>query len=336
MRLTRISLLLILIILLSIPGLAASLKVHILDVGQGDAILAQFPTGETMLIDAGGASAGPIVVKYLKAQGIKRIDILVASHPHEDHIGGMPAVFNAFMQIGKVWDSGYSHGSQIQHRFLETIKQRHLQYGKPKAGFTQSIGKVRIDVLAPGHQPITGIKPDANNNSLVLRLVYEKVSFLLTGDMEEEERAKGEAWPQSTVLKIAHHGSRNGTDEAFLKQVAPLYGAISCAKQNAFGHPHKETLQALAAAKVKLLTTPTYGTITFTTDGKTIRWMSTRAPSPSTNTTTTAGKYIGNKNSQIFHLPSCTSLPKGKNRVYFASRQEAINAGYRPCKRCDP
>ena len=336
MRLTRFYCLFILSVLLSIPGLAAPLKVHILDVGQGDAILTQFTTGETMLIDAGDASAGPGVVKYLQAQGVKKIDILVASHPHEDHIGGMPAVFNAFTHIGKVWDSGYNHGSQIQRRFLETIKQRHLQYGKPKAGFTQSIGKVRIDVLAPHPQFITGTDSDANNNSLVLRLVYGDVSFLLTGDMEEEQRAKCGPWPKSTVLKVAHHGSRNGTDAAFLRQVAPTLSAISCAKQNGYGHPHAETLQVLKDARVKTLTTAIYGAITFSTDGKTVQWTNTTPPTPAGTTATVAGRYIGNQNSHIFHLTTCNSLPAEKNRVYFTSREEAVKAGYRPCKRCNP
>ena len=150
------------------PPPPPTLKVSVLDVGQGDAILVQFPNHEVMLIDAGVPAQGKTVVDYLKKQGIQRIDILVATHPHEDHIGGMQAVLAAY-PIGKVWDSGYNHGSQVQQRFLQTIKDKQLRFGTPRAGFHEAIGDVSVDVLAPGANLLNNTDSDANNNSLVLR-----------------------------------------------------------------------------------------------------------------------------------------------------------------------
>ena len=204
----------------------------------------------------------------------------------------------------------------------------------PRAGFTQQIGDVQLTILAPGKDLLKGTDSDANNNSLVMRLVYKDVSLLLTGDMEKEERATVAAWPKTTALKLAHHGSRNGTDAAFLTALAPAAGMISCAADNSYGHPHPEVINALQQAKVPFFVTATNGTVLFTTDGKTLAVSFANKASQ----TTDAGEknYIGNKNSRIFHRPSCGSLPAEKNRVYFRTRDEAINAGYRACKKCKP
>jgi competence protein ComEC len=127
------------------------LAVSVIDVGQGDSILVQFPSGQDMLVDAGDRDAGPTVVQYLRSRGAKRIVILVASHPHADHIGGMQAVLSAF-PVGKVWDSGYSQGSRTQREFLGTIKAKGVRFGMPKAGFSEKAGNATVAVLAPKTQ----------------------------------------------------------------------------------------------------------------------------------------------------------------------------------------
>jgi len=227
-RLALVSLLLALVGGIAGTGWAGQLNLSVIDVGQGDSILVQFPNGEDMLVDAGDRDAGPTVVHYLRSRGVKRIDILVASHPHADHIGGMPSVLAAF-PVGKAWDSGYNHGSRTQEDFLRTIKAKGIRFGRPKAGFGEKVGEVAVAVLAPPPTPLLGTESDANNNSLVLRIAYGSVSFLLPGDMEREERATVARWPHSTVLKVAHHGSRNGTDLAFAKAVSPQYAVVSYA-----------------------------------------------------------------------------------------------------------
>ena len=331
--------------LLTLPGLsgAASLVVSVLDVKQGDSILAQFPNGQNMLVDAGDQAHGQTVVNYLRAHKVKRIDILVASHPHADHIGGMTAVFAAF-PVGKVWDSGFNQGSRTQEEFLQTIKEKHLQFGQPRSGFTQDVGDVRIEVLAPGKALLKGTDSDANNNSLVLRLVYGQTSVLLPGDMEEAERALVKDWPNTTVLKVAHHGSRNGTDLAFVRAVSPKIAVISFEEGNEYGHPHKEALAALRTVAATIYATGTQGTIVVSCDGKraTVTALgrsksnATGGNSGVNSAADTASRcaYIGNKNTHIYHLPTAKHLPKPKNRICFASRAQAKRAGYRPCKLC--
>ncbi|MHB9131916.1 MAG: MBL fold metallo-hydrolase [Armatimonadota bacterium] len=336
---TRWALWVVLCLLVSVAW-AAPLTVSVIDVGQGDSILVQFPNGQDMLVDAGDKAHGATVVNYLKSRHVTRIDILVATHPHADHIGGMGAVLAAF-PVGKVWDDGYNLGSRTQQDFLQAIKKKGLQYGQPRAGFTQAIGDVRIDVLAPGK---TLLGSDANNNSLVLRLVYGQTSVLLPGDMEAAERATVNNWPKTTVLKVAHHGSRNGTDTAFARALSPQVAIISYALGNSYGHPHQQALDALKAAGATVYRTGTQGTVVVTSNGKTVAvktlgHASARNSDSASNSSTTTGStcaYIGNRNTHVFHRPTCGHLPAEKNRVCFATREEAINAGYRPCKICNP
>lgn len=256
----------------------------------------------------------------------------------------MAAVLGAF-SIGKVWDSGYVHGSRIQQKFYSTIKAKNIRFGKPRAGFSETMGQAKIDVLAPGKALLSGTESDANNNSLVMRISYGKTSFLLTGDMEGEERATVPRWPTTTVLKVAHHGSRNGTDLTLARAVSPSVAVVSCGAGNSYGHPHQEALQALQAVGAKVLRTDQVGTVVLTTDGKKLSCTTLSKAVAHARLTPTLQQqsaasnqtaYIGNRNSHVFHLPSCSSLPAEKNRVYFDSREAAIEAGYRPCKRCNP
>jgi competence protein ComEC len=317
---------------------AGALAVSLIDVGQGDSILVQFPDGETMLVDAGDQAHGQDVVRYLRQRGCSRIDILVGTHPHADHIGGMAAVLAAF-PVGKVWDSGFVQASRVQQEYLATITRKGIQFGKPRRGFTQDIGNVRVEVLAPARL-LRGTDSDANNNGLVLRVSHGKVSFLLMGDAEGRERATVPNWPASTVLKVAHHGSRNGTTAAFLRAVKPELALISCAAHNDYGHPHAETLAALRSAGAKIRNTAADGTIVVTTTGE-----GYSVSPPSAGTASVAprqpaasgdGQVIGNRSSKAFHRPTCVSLPQPQNRVTFANRDEAVSRGYHPCSRCNP
>jgi competence protein ComEC len=344
----RFAIALLLVLACISTGFCASgkLTVSVIDVGQGDSILVEFPDGQDMLVDAGDRTHGQTVVNYLRSRMISQIDILVATHPHADHIGGMPAVLSAF-KIGKVWDSGYNHGSQTQKTFLSTIRNKGIRFGMPKAGFSEQIGSARVSVLAPK----TLIPGEANNNSIVLRVTDNKISFLLMGDAEEEERATIGSWPKSTVLKVSHHGSRNGTDAAFLRSVAPKIAVISVAASNSYGHPHAETMALLRNAGVKTYLTSVEGTVVLTSDGNTVTERSlgashasactmyggsSRSSTKSAPVQAGGCRYIGNRNTHFFHSPSCSYLPAPKNRVCFSSREEAIRQGYRPCKKCNP
>lgn len=253
-------------VLVSVCCASGQMTVSIIDVGQGDSILVQFPNGQHMLVDAGESGESQKVVKYLQSIGVKYIDILVATHPHSDHIGGMSDVLSNF-KIGKVWDSGYNHNSPLQINYYMNITARGIRFGKPKAGFSQTIGDAKITVLAPSNRKTISSKSDANNNSIVLLITYRNTGFLLTGDMEIEERYSVSHWPKATVLKVAHHGSQNGTDSAFLKTVHPKYAVISVGINNRYGLPDLEILKSLSHAKIKTYITSRDGNVIFKSNG---------------------------------------------------------------------
>ncbi len=244
---------------------AGELEVHTIDVGQGDATFVRFPGGRTMLVDAGPKDAAQSLVRYLERADVRTIDILVATHPHEDHIGGMRAVLAAF-PVGKIWDSGFRLASRTQKDFLEDIRSRGIRFGMPKAGFSETVDGALVRVLAPARE-VRGSESDANNNSIVLFLRYGSVSFLLTGDMQQEERRSVGTFPRADVLKIAHHGSRDGTDEVFLGQVAPRCAVIPYGHGNRYGHPDDGVVSMLRGRGVRIFTTADDGNIVFRTDG---------------------------------------------------------------------
>jgi len=239
------------------------------DVGQGDSSLFVLPDGGTILIDTGPEDAGKKLVKELKKLGIKKIDLLVATHPHSDHIGGMKQVLSNF-PVGSVWDSGFIHGSPPQNIFYRMIKDKNISFGRPKRGFRKKMGDVAIEVLAPSRL-LRGTKRDANNNCLVLKITYGNIDFLMLADMEREQYYTIQPLPRATVLKASHHGSRNGTSLSLLKEVRPSIIILSYGKNNDYGYPHKEVTRAISALNITRLDTKD-GTIEIISDGKKISY----------------------------------------------------------------
>jgi competence protein ComEC len=324
---------------------SGQLKVHFINVGQGDSIMIQLPGGQTMLIDAGPSDS---VVSYLNQQNIKKINYLVATHPHADHIGGMAAVIRAF-DIEKIYMPRASHTSQTYEKVLLAIKAKGLKILSAKAGTTVlDQDGLKVNFVAPCGSSYNNL----NNYSAVIKIQHGNTSFLLTGDAEaesEQQMLASGANLKADVLKVGHHGSSSSTTQAFLTSVSPKYAVISCGAGNQYGHPHQEVLSRLSSAGVKIYRTDTNGTVIFTSDGKilTVKTLGgsiqPRAPTSSApdnkssqSTAQTSGNFIGNKNTKKFHRPSCSSLPAEKNRVYFKTRDEAVSAGYVPCKRCNP
>ena len=242
-----------------------SLVVRMLDVGQGDAILIQ-QGGETVLVDSGDIATREQLVAQLKKYGVVKIDKLIATHGHADHIGGMKEILSDF-HVGKVWDSGFNHGSSIQKNFYLTIKKNNIPFGRPKRGYSEKFSGAEIEVLAPREEFIRGTASDTNNNSLVFILRYGKVAFLMTGDMETAERNSISPLPQAAILKAAHHGSRNGTTLAMLQDVSPRLVILSYAHDNSYGFPHKEVVRALKKSGTGRMDTAD-GSIVIETDGK--------------------------------------------------------------------
>jgi competence protein ComEC len=250
------------------------------DVGQGDSSLFVLPDGETILIDAGPEDAGKKLVKELKKLGIRKIDLLVATHPHSDHIGGMKQVLSNF-PVSNVWDSGFIHGSPPQNIFYRMIKDKNISFGRPKKGFHEKMGDTVIEVLAPSRL-IRGTESDPNNNCLVLKIAYGNTSFLMLADMEREQYSTIKPLPRATVLKAAHHGSVNGTSMDLLNEVRPSIIILSYGKNNPYGYPHKKVVGAISALGITRLDTKD-GTIEIISDGKKISYPRNREVTKNVN-----------------------------------------------------
>jgi beta-lactamase superfamily II metal-dependent hydrolase len=203
-----------------------NLTIHFLDVGQGDSELPQF-SGKNALIDGGEQDMGPRVESYLRGHGISALDLMVATHPHSDHIGGLIDVLNDF-PVKQVLDSGQVHTTPIFETFLNLVDQKNIPYTVAQRGQTVNLDpRLKIEVLSPLATPFSG--GDLNQNSVVLRVTYNKVSFLLMGDagIEAESSLLSTGYNlKSDVLKVGHHGSSSASSAAFLNAVRPAISII--------------------------------------------------------------------------------------------------------------
>ncbi|HLF25487.1 MAG TPA: ComEC/Rec2 family competence protein [Anaerolineae bacterium] len=257
-----------------LPPTGGILTVAFLDIGQGDSILVRSPGGMTLLIDGGNsASDGTgVIIPQLREWGADKLDMMAATHPDADHIGGLPAVLENF-PVETVALTGQVHTTQVYERFLADIRDGNVNAIETRTGTPIPFDPaVQLQVLGPDDEFVQA-QGDNNNASIVIKLTYGNVSFLFTGDAEgEEEQAilAGGADLRSVVLKVGHHGSRSSTSEAFLAAVAPQIGVISAGEGNRYGHPHPEILDRLNQHGVELYRTDERGTITITTDGATL------------------------------------------------------------------
>lgn len=261
----------------------AVLTVTVLDVGQGDAILIQSPSGRTALIDGGGElgadrtgwDIGRLrVTPALRRAGVRRLDVVMLSHPHEDHVGGLPAVVENF-PVGLVLDPGVPHPAPSYARFLRLIEARRIPYRRAREGLEVDLSAgVRLSILYPP-DPAPDLDGDAvHARGVVARLTYGQTAVLLTGDAEapvERFLVDRGAPLASQVLKVGHHGSRTSTTPEFIARVRPQMAVISVGADNTFGHPHPNTLDVLAASAVTVYRTDRDGAVRITSDGTTLR-----------------------------------------------------------------
>lgn len=247
-----------------------STSVYFIDVGQGDCELIRTPDGQNILIDAGTNATGDKLVQYLEQLGVEQIDTLIATHPHEDHIGGMDEVVNAFpigdVYLPKVADS-QTPTTRTYERLLEAIADKGLSITPGRGGMTiLDDDGIKLEFLAPNADSYA----DLNSYSIVAKLTCGQKSFLFTGDAEsdsEEEMLHAGYDLRSDVLKCGHHGSSTSTSAAFLQAVQPTYAVISCGVDNDYGHPHRETLDKLNDAGVQIYRTDEQDTILAVCDG---------------------------------------------------------------------
>lgn len=239
-----------------------NLSVSFLDVGQADSVLIR-NGNYNMLIDAGNNEDGEKLVNYFKSLGIGEFTYVFATHPHEDHIGGMDDIINNF-KIDNYYMPNKLSTTKTFMDVLDALDRRNLKYTVPNKGDTLKLGDANIKVIYAGDET-----NDINDSSIILKLTYGKTSFLLTGDATSNvEKEIYDDDIKSDVLKVAHHGSTYSSTDVFLDKVKPYYAVISVGKNNIYNHPSNNTLEKLNKRNIKVYRTDLDGTITFTSDGE--------------------------------------------------------------------
>ena len=239
------------------------LEVVFLDVGQGDAALITLD-GHAMLIDGGDKSCSSLIFSVLKKKEITHLDYIINSHPHEDHVGGLPGAFQA-ASVEAVFSSVTDNDTKAFKDFKKAAADQDLDITVPKSGQILDFAGATISFI----QPDTVYKDDANNG-LVVRLVYGETSFLFTGDIgsdAERDLVNSGVFIESTVLKVPHHGSKYSSSYVFLRAVNPEYAVISVGKDNTYGHPTEDALSRYHDQGAKLFRTDLYGDVLFISDG---------------------------------------------------------------------
>ena len=245
---------------------ADSLEVYFVDVGQGDCEIIRSDS-KTMLIDSGTNAGARELVDTVRNMGITRFDIVIGTHPHEDHIGGLDTIITNF-DIGSIYMPEASTNTKTFSDVLTAIRDNGLTVTSPAAGSTFYLGDACCTVFAPNQQTYS----DLNDFSIVIRLDYGETSFLFTGDaqsLSEQEMLAIGYNLEVDILKVGHHGSKTSTSPEFLEAVSPEYAVIEVGAGNDYGHPHQITLDNLTAANIKIFRTDNNGTITVKSDGDT-------------------------------------------------------------------
>ena len=253
------------------------LTVTMLDVGQGDAILIK-TAEQTVLIDTSDLDEQEKLRAELKKAQVKRIDKLILTHPHADHIGGVDGVVLKDYEVGEVYDNGMPSKSKVYLNYMKKLKQKNIPRHALTAGDVLDFGGgVSFKVLSPPKDVVEkGSKStdnhDPNNESVVGKLIFGNFSMMFTGDAEQQaEKVMVDNFAgdlRSTLLKAGHHGSKTSSSAAFLRAVQPEGVLISCGAGNDYGHPHKQTMKKYQSLKLKIYETDLNGTIVVTSDGK--------------------------------------------------------------------
>lgn len=259
------------------PGIQQTSGMHayILDVGQGSCAFIRSPGGYTMLIDAAESQYYPVIEEFLQEQGVERLDVVVASHPHSDHIGAMAKVIQNF-EIGAFYLPDKPHTTATYERMIQALEDKEVAV-YPAAGSKDAAIAWDPLVTASILSPVEGVSyDDLNNVSAVIRLSYGDTSILFPGDAEDEaqeimlSKLPLSCFP-SSVLVIAHHGSSNASSDPFLQAVDPSLAVISVGEGNDYGHPHQEVLDKLERMGIPYYRTDENGTVHILLNGKKVQ-----------------------------------------------------------------
>lgn len=333
-----------------VPSSAGKLAVHFLDVGQGDAVLIISPTGKTVLVDGGPPGATQKLLAQLRPWLHGPLDLMVLTHPHLDHLGGLRAVLRSF-GARRYLDSKFEHPSRAYADLLEEVAARGLPYAtadvdgsKPEELVVIGLGGgASLSLLWP-RRPVEpflqGTRSDPNANSVVAKLAYGKTAFLLAGDAEPDTEAallKRDLELHSTVLKVGHHGGHYSSTAAWLRAIHPKAAVISVGAGNDFGHPSPDTLRRLADEGAKVYRTDQDGAVTAVSDGMEVTLFTEREPGaaqqfagdvregsvamgqreprpaePAQAQTADASteRFAASRKSDVFHRASCPSVSR--------------------------
>lgn len=372
------SLFFVVLCLLTARVQAAELSITFAAIGQGDAALVISPTGKTVLIDGGPPEGTEHLLQVLQQRKVTAIDLIILTHPHLDHLGGLSQVIRR-MPVRMFLDSGFPSTSPPYVTLLRTLSERGVTVKNATMGRSIDLGDgAALTILGPPSPFLESTRSDVNANSVVARLAWKGRSALFTGDAEPEaERAMLErnasqpALLQAELLKVAHHGGRYSSTEAFLRAVSPRIAVISCGIGNDYGHPTVDAMNRLQAVQATLYRTDLQGDVTVTTrDGQpwqvsteqlgpvvsaashgagptkapgatTVRPTQFDAvrPTPSAAATSPASqRFVASANSQLFHKPDCPAAARisPKNLLTFTSRAVAVQSGRQPAGDCQP
>ena len=243
------------------------LKVHYLDVGQGDSIFVELPNNETMLIDAAESYQSENIINYLKNLNYQKIDYVIGTHPHTDHIGGLKNIINTF-EIGKIYMPKVVSTTKTYESLLMAIKNKNLKINTAKAGTSIiDTDTLKIKILAPNNSIYT----ELNNYSVVTKITYGTTKFLFMGDAEKLSENEIKENVTADVIKIGHHGSNTSSSIDFIKKVNAKYGIISVGLNNKYNLPKEETITNWENSGTKIYLTSTNGTIRASSDGTNIK-----------------------------------------------------------------
>ncbi|SER04820.1 Metal-dependent hydrolase, beta-lactamase superfamily II [Virgibacillus subterraneus] len=265
----------------NVYGEQTEMDVHFIDVGQGDSILIQTPSDKNILIDGGPPEAGKKVVGFLEDHNVEKIDLLIATHPDIDHIGGLTHVMKSF-EVDRIIDSGKLYSTKTYAKYISQILKQRIPIEIAKQNALIQIDpffKVRILNTHTGNK-------DNNDSSIALKISFKEIDFLLMGDVEKEQEKKlsKKYNLQSEIIKVAHHGSNTSTTSDFLDKVNPELAILTYSKKNDYGHPVDRVIENLINVNAAIYSTAIFGDITISTDGESYLIETEKHPTSNLNT----------------------------------------------------
>lgn len=309
----------------------AEIEIHFLDVGQADASLI-LTENSAVMIDCGNSSDGDRISSYLDKLSVKKLDLLIITHPHEDHVGSIFSILENF-KVEKIIIPEISDNNEYYKKINDAIKYYGICSEKFENGLAEKIEELNFEFVMPlGYNSENML----NDSSGVVKLMYQNISVLFVADIQragEGELVSSEVSLRADVIKVPHHGGADSSGYEFLMKVMPEYAIISCGRNNPHGHPAESVLTRYAAMGCDVYRTDIDGAVVIEIDGDnlTVRTDKNNKPFRFENA---PAQYAGNKLTRTFHHIKCKLLPEKEKCVLFENADAARNCGYTPCLGC--